>query len=72
MSALVPAALVARIGLAPAALTTQIGPYAAVMAFGFLIGVFGHVIRSRLLIVTGIVIVGALSAYIVFGLAKIY
>jgi hypothetical protein len=58
--------------MVPAALTTKIGPYAAVMAFGFLVGVFGHVIRSRMLIITGIVVVGALSAYIVFGLAKIY
>lgn len=58
--------------MAPAALTTNIAPYAAVMAFGFLVGVFGHVIHSRLLIITGIVVVGALSVYIVFGLAKIY
>ena len=42
------------------------------MAFGFVLGVFGHVIRSRMLIITGIVIVGGLSIYIVFGLAKIY
>ncbi len=59
-------------GLIPAALSTKIAPYAAVMGFGFLIGVYGHVIHSRLLIVTGIIIVGALSVYIVFGLAKIY
>jgi hypothetical protein len=58
--------------LVPAALSNQIGPYAAVMGFGFLIGVFGHVIHSRPLILTGIIIVSALSIYIVFGLAKIY
>jgi len=66
VSGLVPGLLV------PAALSNSIAPYAAVMGFGFLIGVAGHVIHSRLLIITGIVIVGVLSAYIVFGLAKIY
>ena len=58
--------------LAPAALSTSIAPYAAVMGAGFLIGIAGHVIHSRMLIITGIVIVGALSVYVVFGLAKIY
>ena len=71
MDVLAPAELV-RTLLAPAAAATGIGPYAAVMGFGFLIGVFGHVIRSRMLILTGILIVGALSVYVVFGLAKIY
>ena len=72
MSALVPVTFAARMVIAPAALSNSIGPYAAVMGFGFLVGIFGHVIHSRLLIVTGIIVVGALSAYIVFGLAKIY
>ena len=58
--------------LAPAALSTSIAPYAAVMGVGFLIGVWGHLTRNRMLIITGIVIVGGLSIYIVFGLAKIY
>jgi hypothetical protein len=58
--------------LVPAALSTKVGPYAAVMGFGFVVGVFGHIIHSRMLIITGIAIVGALSVYIVFGLAKIY
>jgi hypothetical protein len=71
VDALVPAEL-ARVMLAPAVLSNQIAPYVAVMAFGFLIGVFGHVIHSRMLIVTGIIIVGVLSTYVVFGLAKLY
>ena len=62
----------ASVLLAPAALSTSIVPYAAVMGVGFLIGVTGNVIRSRGLIITGIVMVGGLSVYIVFGLAKIY
>ena len=66
MSVLSPALLV------PAVLSNSVAPYAAVMGFGFLVGVFGHVIHSRLLIITGIIIVGALSIYVVFGLAKIY
>jgi hypothetical protein len=54
-----------------AAVTDKLGPYAAVMGFGFLIGVFGHVIKSRTLILTGIVIVGAVSAYFAFFVAKV-
>jgi hypothetical protein len=42
--------------------------FAAAIAFGFLIGVFGHIIRSRPLILTGIIVIGAVSAYYVFVL----
>jgi hypothetical protein len=55
----------------PAAAPTSVTPYAVAMAVGFLIGVFGHVQKSRLLILTGILIVGAVSAYVAFGLAKL-
>jgi hypothetical protein len=41
------------------------------MAVGFLIGVFGHVIKSRPLILMGILIVGGVSGYVAFGLAKL-
>ena len=51
--------------LIPATLTNSIGPFAAVMAAGFLIGIVGHLARSRLVILTGILIVGGLSAYFV-------
>ena len=40
----------------------------AVLVFGLLIGVFGHIIRSRTLILTGILIIGAVSAYFSFVL----
>ena len=53
------------------AASTDLGPYAAVMGFGFLIGVFGHVIHSRTLILTGIVIVGFVSAYFAFVVGKL-
>lgn len=52
-------------------LSTGVGPWVAVMAFGFLIGVAGHVVRSRTLILTGIVIVGVVSAYFAFVVGKV-
>jgi hypothetical protein len=40
----------------------------AALVVGLAIGVFGHIIRSRLLILTGILIIGAVSAYFSFVL----
>ncbi len=40
----------------------------AALAVGLLIGVFGHIIRSRAMILTGIVIIGFVSAYFSFVL----
>ena len=57
--------------LLPLATSTNLGPYAAAMGFGFLIGVWGHVIRSRALILTGILIVGVVSAYFAFVVGKV-
>jgi cytochrome c oxidase subunit IV len=45
--------------------------FSAVMAVGLLIGVFGHIIKSRLLIVTGILIIGVVSVYFAVFVAKI-
>jgi hypothetical protein len=42
---------------------SQLHAFLAAMVFGLLVGVFGHVIRSRTLIVTGILIIGLTSAY---------
>jgi hypothetical protein len=53
------------------AAASSVGPYAAAMGFGFLIGVVGHVIHSRTLILTGILIVGLVSAYFAFVVAKL-
>jgi len=53
------------------AAASSLGPYAAVMGFGFLIGVAGHVIHSRTLILTGILIVGLVSAYFAFVVGKL-
>lgn len=42
---------------------SQLHAFVAALVFGLLVGVFGHVIRSRTLIVTGILIIGLVSAY---------
>lgn len=59
------------LSLFPLAVTTSVGPYAAAMAFGFAIGIAGHVIRSALLILIGILIVGGISIYFAFGVGKL-
>ena len=53
------------------AATTAVGPYVAAVAVGFVIGIAGHVTRSKLLIITGILIVGGASAYFAFGVGKL-
>lgn len=57
--------------LVPAALPSSPGPYAAVMAVGFLVGIYGHIIRSRTLILTGILLVGVVSAIFAFVVGKL-
>jgi CHASE2 domain-containing sensor protein len=54
-----------------AAAATTVGPYAAALAVGFVIGIIGHVIRSRLLILVGILIVGGASVYFAFVAGKV-
>ena len=51
-----------------AAQSSHVNAIIAALGFGFLIGVFGHVIHSRTLIVTGILIIGLTSAYVAFVL----
>ncbi|HTX31215.1 MAG TPA: hypothetical protein VMD09_07505 [Solirubrobacteraceae bacterium] len=57
--------------LVPAALPTSTGPYAVVMGVGFLIGIYGHLAKSRTLILTGILIVGLISAIFAFVVGKL-
>lgn len=59
------------VNLVSAALPTSPGPYAILMAAGFLIGIYGHMARSRTLILTGILIVGLVSAIFAFGVGKL-
>jgi hypothetical protein len=40
----------------------------AALVVGLVIGVFGHIIRSRGLILTGIIIIGGVTAYFSFVL----
>jgi hypothetical protein len=42
---------------------SQLHAFVAVMILGLVIGVFGHIVRSRTLILTGILIIGLTSGY---------
>jgi hypothetical protein len=42
-----------------------------VLVAGFVVGVFGHVIKSRTLILTGIVVIALTTAYFAFVVAKV-
>jgi hypothetical protein len=54
--------------LSVAVRSSHLGVFAAATALGFLIGIFGHIINSRPLIITGILVIGVVSAYYVFAL----
>jgi hypothetical protein len=47
---------------------SQLDPFIVVLVFGLLVGVFGHIIGSRALILTGILLIGLVSAYFSFVL----
>jgi hypothetical protein len=51
-----------------AASSSHIGLFAAALVLGLVIGVFGHIIGSRTLIITGILVIGLVSAYFSFVL----
>jgi hypothetical protein len=51
-----------------AAESAQTTLFAVVLAFGFLVGVFGHIIKSRPVIITGIALVGLVSVFFVLVL----
>jgi hypothetical protein len=48
--------------------SSHLGLFAGAIAFGFLLGTFGHIIRSRLVIVVGILVIAVASGYYVFVL----
>jgi hypothetical protein len=54
-----------------AALPTQVGPYIAILAVGFAIGIAGHILRARSLILAGIVIVAGVAVIFGVGVAKL-
>ena len=43
----------------------------AVLVFGLIIGLFGHLVGSRALILTSILIIGGVSAYFAFGFSHV-
>jgi hypothetical protein len=46
---------------------SELNASVVVLVFGLIIGVFGHVIGSRTLIITGILIIALFSALFAFG-----
>ncbi len=48
--------------------SSHLGLFTAALAVGLLIGVFGHIMKSRTLIITGILVIGLVSAYFSFVL----
>jgi hypothetical protein len=49
------------------AVTSPLGPFLAV-GFGFVLAAFGHIIKSRLLILLGLIIIAGVSIYVSFVL----
>ena len=47
---------------------SQLTVFVLVLIFGLAVGVFGHIVSSRTLILTGILIIGLASAYFSFVL----
>jgi hypothetical protein len=51
-----------------AAQSAHLGVVIAALSFGLLVGILGHLYRSRTLVITGILIIGLVSAYFSFVL----
>jgi F0F1-type ATP synthase assembly protein I len=47
---------------------SQLHAFVAVLVSGLVLGVFGHIVKSRPLILAGILIIGLVSAYFSFVL----
>ena len=47
---------------------SQLTAFVVVLIFGLLVGIYGHLIHSRALILTGILVIGLVSAYFSFVL----
>ncbi len=54
-----------------AAQQSQLHLFIAILILGLVVGVFGHIISSRPLIIVGILIIGAFSAYFLFGFSRV-
>lgn len=51
-----------------AASQSHLALFSVVLAIGLIVAIFGHIIHSRTLIVTGILVIGLVSAYFSFVL----
>jgi hypothetical protein len=51
-----------------AAQASHLTLFTIALIFGFVVGIFGHIIRSRTLIITAILLIGLISAYFSFVL----
>jgi hypothetical protein len=51
--------------------SNHLGPFVAALVVGLVVGVFGHIIGSRALIITGIAVIGLVSIYFEFVVAKV-
>jgi hypothetical protein len=49
--------------LAPASATGHLGTFVIVIVVGFLVGATGHITHNRTLVMTGIIIIAAVSVY---------
>ena len=54
---------------APLALASGYPPYLVAMIAGFVIGTFGHIVRSTTIIVLGIAIIGATSVGVLIAIS---
>jgi hypothetical protein len=50
---------------------SQLTALIVVMIFGLLVGVYGHLIQSRALILTGITLIGGVSVYFLLVVAAV-
>jgi hypothetical protein len=54
-----------------AAQSSEVTPYLIVLVAGVLVATFGHIIKSRITIVTGLALILLVSAYFGFVVAKV-
>lgn len=50
---------------------SDITVFGGLLVIGFVIGIYGHIIRSKTLILIGILLIGLVSAYYGFVVAKV-
>jgi hypothetical protein len=50
---------------------SQLTAFIVVLIVGLLVGVYGHLIQSRALILTGILLIGGVSAYFLLVVAAV-